>query len=368
MAKRDYYEVLGVGRDASLDEIKKSFRQLARKYHPDANPGDPTAEEKFKEINEAYEVLSDQEKRARYDQFGHAANGAGAGGFGTGFGGFGDLFDMFFGGMGGPSQAGPERGDDLRIDLELTLEEAAFGLEREVEVPRIGTCPTCGGSGAKPGTRPVTCPVCKGTGQVQTVQETLFGRLATVRPCHRCHGTGRIIETPCPDCRGAGRTRQTRKVKVKIPGGVDEGLRMRLSGEGNVGPQGGPPGDLYVFLHVRPHQHFRREGNDLLYQLKIAFTQAALGTELEVPTLDGKTSLKIPAGTQNGARFTLKGKGVPVLRGVGRGDLVVTVEIEVPARLSEKERELLLELARLRGEEVNQERGLFKKMKDAFGR
>ncbi|NPV70484.1 MAG: molecular chaperone DnaJ [Firmicutes bacterium] len=381
MAKKDYYEVLGVPRDASQDDIKKAYRQLAKKYHPDANPNDPSAQDRFKEINEAYEILSDPGKRANYDRFGHVRPGAeGPGGygdydfgpfgspFGGGFGGgIGDIFDMFFGGGRGEAQRrGPARGADLQFDLTISLEEAAAGGEKDVEVTGWEPCKTCGGSGAKPGTRTVTCRTCGGTGHVQTVQDTLLGRIMTSRTCDYCRGTGQVIETPCPECRGRGRERRKRVVTVKIPPGVDTGLRLRLAGEGEPGERGGPRGDLYVNVTVRPHNVFERRGSDLHVDASIGFTQAALGDEIEVPTLDGKSSLKIPEGTQPGTVFRLRGKGMPNLRGSGRGDLHVHVTVQVPTRLSDKERELLVQFARLQAES-RKDRGFFGKMKDAFG-
>ena len=375
MAQRDYYETLGVPRDAGEADIKKAYRRLAREYHPDANKDDPDAAEKFKEINEAYEVLSDPEKRAGYDRFGQAgtpggAYGPGQGGFGDfGFGGVNDIFDMFFGGgTGGQARRhGPQRGADLRYDLELDLEEAAFGKETELNVPRLEACQTCHGSGARPGTSPVTCKVCGGRGQVQTYQNTLLGRFATVRTCDRCGGEGQVIETPCLECHGTGRVRRTRKIQVKIPPGVDTGHRLRLSGEGEAGERGGPRGDLYVVVHVRPHPLFKREGDDIYAEAKIGFTQAALGAEVEVQTLDGPLKLKVPEGTQSGTEFRLRGKGVTRLRGHGRGDQYTRMLVETPTKLTERERELLRELASLRGEAVDEDRGFMKKVKDTLG-
>ncbi len=373
MSKRDYYEVLGVAKGASMDEIKKAYRKLARQYHPDANPDDPNAEARFKELSEAYMVLSDQEKRSNYDHYGHAGvDGQGFGGvngFGD-FGGLGDIFDMFFGG-GGRRRSGPEKGSDIRSDLEITLKEAAFGLEREIKVPRTETCSTCGGSGAAAGTKPSTCSACNGTGQVQFAQNTPFGRIVQSHTCDRCRGTGRIIEKPCPTCRGTGQSRRTRSISVKIPAGVDNGSRLRVGGEGEAGLRGGPRGDLYVYIHVKPDRVFKREGDDLICEMPISFVQAALGDELEIPTLEGNAKLKIPEGTQSGTVFRMRGKGVPNVSGYSRGDQHVVVRVVTPTKLSDKQKTLLKEFSNLGGEHTKNinpgtDKSFFEKMKDAF--
>lgn len=379
MSKRDYYEILGVSKTASDEEIKKAFRKLARKYHPDVNRDNPKeAEEKFKEINEAYEVLSSPERRSQYDQFGHAAfEGGGAGpggGFGAGGGGFNDIFDMFFGqsgfgfGFGGGRQAGPEKGTDLRYDMEISFEQAAFGVETEVQIPRTEECQTCHGTGAAPGTHPETCPHCQGTGQTQVVQNTPFGRMVNVRTCDRCGGEGKIVHTPCRECGGKGKVRNKRKLKVKIPAGVDNGSRLRMAHEGEAGARGGPPGDLYVYIFVKPHKLFMREGSDVICEVPINFVQAALGDEIEVPTLDGRVKLRIPEGTQSGTIFRLKDKGIPHLRGHGRGDQHVKVKVLTPQRLNERQRSILQDFAKACGDNVNPEqKSFFKKVKDVFG-
>jgi molecular chaperone DnaJ len=381
VAKRDYYEVLGVPRNASEADIKKAFRTLARQFHPDANQDDPNAGEKFKEINEAHQVLSDADKRAKYDQFGHAAEQFGGGGgspfeggFGQGdAGGFGDIFDMFFGGqMGGRQQRqrGPARGDDLQYELELTLEEAAFGCKKEIRLPRTDDCPTCHGSGAKAGTTPVTCSKCHGTGQIQVAQNTIFGRFVNVSTCDRCHGAGKIIESPCATCRGRGQVQKMHSVDVNVPGGVDTGVRLRMTGFGERGERGGPAGDLYIIMRVKPDPRFKRQDDDLISNVQISFVQAAMGTEIDVTTLDGTELLKIPEGTQHGDTFRLKGKGVKRMRGNGRGDLHVVVSVQTPTRLSVRERELLRELADIRGERIadsDKDKGFFGKVKDALG-
>lgn len=380
MASRDYYEILGVDRNATEQEIKKAYRKLARKYHPDVNKDDPQAEERFKEITRAYEVLSDPQRRRQYDQFGHqafeqAAQGSGAGGadpFG-GFPGFDDLddiFDMFFGsgtGRRARRQAGPERGADLRYDLTISFEEAAFGASVTIELPRLETCDHCHGSGAEPGTQIRVCPECNGRGELHHTRHTPFGQFVNVTTCPRCRGEGRAPETLCSHCLGRGRQERTRKIQVKIPAGVEDGQRIRLAGEGEAGLRGGPPGDLYVYLTVRPHEFFQRDGYNVLCEVPITFTQAALGAEISVPTLDGTATLRVPEGTQTGRVFRLRGKGIPHLRGSGRGDQLVRVRVVTPTKLNAKQREALLQLAKASGEEPPEVRNFFERMRDAFG-
>jgi molecular chaperone DnaJ len=344
--KRDYYEVLGVDRNASEEDIKKAFRTLAFKYHPDKN-SDPDAEQKFKEINEAHEVLSDQQKRAAYDHFGNRQGTP----FGQGFegfdiGGFGDIFEAFFGGGATATRQAPQRGTDLLSRMTITLNEAAFGIEKEIKVTRVEHCSVCGGIGSKPGTQPTRCTECNGTGQVRRVHQSIFGRFTNVTPCPKCRGEGKIITEPCPQCRGAGRERRQRTLMVNIPAGVEDGSRIRLSSEGEAGTRGGPNGDLLIDLTVEKHPLFTREEDNLIYELPVNFAQAALGTEVEVPTLDGTAKIKIQAGSQNGAIFRLKGKGVTHLRGGGRGDVLVHMRVVTPDSLTKRQRELFEELAR----------------------
>ncbi|MBB6217936.1 molecular chaperone DnaJ [Anaerosolibacter carboniphilus] len=376
MSKRDYYEVLGVDREADEAAIKKAYRKMAMQYHPDRNPENKEAEEKFKEINEAYEVLSDAGKKARYDQFGHAGvGGNGQGGFegfsGSGFGGFddifGDIFDMFGGGS-GRRRNGPQKGADLKYEYTISFEEAAFGADKEISINRHENCDTCHGTGAKPGTDKKTCPQCKGTGEVRYAQRTPLGQFVNVKTCDTCHGDGTIIEQPCETCKGAGKVRKDRKIHLKIPAGVDTGSVIPLRGEGEPGVKGGPTGDLYIVIRVRPHEIFQRDGNDVICEIPITFVQAALGDEFVVPTLDGKVKYKIPEGTQSGTIFRLKGKGIPSLRGYGRGDHYVKVVVEVPKKLNEKQKELLKQFADQMGEDVHEQRKtFFDKVKDVFG-
>lgn len=374
MSRRDYYEVLGVDKNTSQEEMKKAYRKLAKKYHPDMNKGNKEAETKFKEINEAYEVLSDPNKRKQYDMFGHAANGqqGGYGGFGDfgNFGDFGDIFDTFFGGGFGGSgrRHGPVKGNDIRVDLSLEFNEAAFGVNREVKVNRKEKCDKCGGSGAKPGTTSKTCPKCGGTGQVKYRQNTAFGRFETIRTCDECQGKGTIIDEPCSVCGGTGKVNKTRKITIKVPAGVDTGSIISLTGEGEPGERGGPSGDLYVYIRVKPHKIFRREGDDIYCEIPISFIQAALGDDLIVPTLDEKVKHKIPEGTQSDTVFRLKGKGVPRLNGRGRGDQYVKIYVEVPRKLTDEQKELLKEFAEISGENANQGyRSFLDKVKDVFG-
>ncbi|HLE80198.1 MAG TPA: molecular chaperone DnaJ [Dehalococcoidia bacterium] len=368
-AKRDYYEVLGISRSATDEEVKKAFRKLAHQFHPDLNKNHD-AEERFKEVNEAYEVLSDPDKRSNYDRFGHAGP-QGFRGFEDfgGLGGFGDIFETFFGGATTATRRGPQRGSDLQLQVTLAFEEAAFGCEKEVQVSRNEVCSSCRGSGSEPGTQPVKCPNCNGTGQVRRVQQSIFGQFVNVATCPRCQGAGRIVTNPCTKCRGTGRVRQTRRVMITIPPGVDDGSQMRLSGEGEPGAKGGPRGDLYVSISVLQHKLFQRKGSDILYELPLSFPQAALGDEVEVPTLEGPHPLKIPAGTQPGRVFNLRHKGIAHLRGNGRGDMLVRVKVVVPDSLTEHQRELLQELAKTMDQEVSPQdgKGLFDKIKDAFG-
>ncbi len=351
MSKRDFYEILGIGKTASEDEIKKAYRRLAMKHHPDRNPGDKRSEDRFKEATEAYQVLSDTEKRRVYDQYGHEgleSKGFGASGA-TDFSGiFEDIFEDFFGG-GARHRNRPQRGGDLKYDLEISFEEAAFGAQKTVELEREEACSACKGDGAKPGTSRTTCATCHGQGQVLASS----GFFSISRTCSRCHGQGSFIEHPCPACRGSGRVPVVRKVDVKIPAGVDSGLRLRMSGEGEAGTRSGPRGDLYIDIHVRVHEIFARDGINILCEVPISFVQAALGAEFKVPTLTGTTTLKIPAGTQTGRVFRLRGKGIASLRNGSIGDEEVRIIVETPAHLSEKQKELLKQFAELSGEKVN---------------
>jgi len=344
--KRDYYEVLGVARNATDEEIKKAFRKLAFKYHPDHNHEDG-AEERFKEANEAYEVLSDPDKRTAYNRFGHSgAEGLFGRGFeGFDFGGFGDIFDAFFSGATTATRQAPERGSDLHYRTTITFEETAFGSQEEINISRIENCSLCQGTGCKPGSSPSRCPNCNGTGQVRRVQQSLFGRFTNITTCPQCHGEGRIITEPCPQCRGTGREKCQRSISVKIPAGVENGSQIRIKGEGNAGTRGGPPGNLYVTLSVEQHELFTRDGDDILYELPINCAQAALGAEVEVPSLDGKTKLKIPAGSQTGKTFLLKNKGISHLHRSGRGDQLVILFVATPGSLTEEQRRLFQELA-----------------------
>ena len=346
--KKDYYEVLGVSKSASDDEIKKAYRKLAKQYHPDVNPGDHTAEAKFKEVNEAYEVLSDSAKRSKYDQFGHAGvdPNFGAGGFNGGGFDFdlGDIFSAFTGGFGGGNtrpRTGPQKGESLRTSLYITFEEAAFGCEKEVTITRSEQCDTCRGSGCAAGTTPEICPDCQGSGIVRTQQRTIMGTFASTSTCPKCGGTGKIIHQHCPDCRGAGSTRKQKKITVKIPAGIDNGQSISLRGQGNAGTNGGPAGDLIITIGVRNHEHFVREGSDVLSEEPVSFVQATLGAELEIPTIDGKVKYTLPEGTQPGTTFRLRGKGIPYLNGKGRGDHYITVRVDVPRNLSSEQKDAL---------------------------
>jgi len=374
--KRDFYEVLGLSKGASEDEIKKAYKKMARKYHPDLNPDNKEAEEKFKEVNEAYEILSDADKKARYDQFGHAGvdPNFGAGGFGGGFdGGFdfgdlGDIFGSFFGGgFGGGRRTNPnapQRGESIRMSVTISFEEAAFGCEKEVTVERMEACDTCHGSGCASGTSPEVCPDCRGTGQVQVRRQTPMGVFATTTTCPKCGGKGKIIQQPCADCRGSGSVRKRKTIKASIPAGIDNGQTISIRGQGHAGKNGGPAGDLLITVTVRPHELFRREGTSVLCEAPITFAQAVLGAELEIPTIDGKVKYDLPEGTQSGTTFRLKGKGIPSINGRGRGDQYVTVYIETPRDLNREQKEALKKFAETLGENNYEDRKkFFKKFK-----
>jgi molecular chaperone DnaJ len=364
MNKRDYYEVLGVSKTASKEEIKKAYRTLSKKFHPDINK-DANASEKFQEVKDAYEVLSDEAKRAQYDQFGHQDPNQGFGGAGADGFGFEDIFSTFFGG--GTRRRdpnAPRKGDDLQYSMTIDFMDAIFGKETEVELPKEETCGTCDGSGAKPGTRPARCSYCEGTGQLNVAQDTPFGRMVNRRACHHCQGTGQIIKEKCTTCQGQGKVRKVKTIKVTIPAGVDDGQQLRVSGQGSEGFNGGPPGDLYVVFRVKPHKTFRREDDDIFLDLPITYAQAALGDEIEVPTVSGKVKLKIPAGTQSGAKFRLKGKGVKNVHGYGTGDQHIIVRVKTPTKLNEKQKQLLREFAEISGDiPEEQSSSLFAKIK-----
>jgi molecular chaperone DnaJ len=371
--KRDYYEVLGVARGATEDEVRRAYRRLARQFHPDVNKA-ADAEAKFKEINEAYEVLSDAGKRSAYDRFGHAGieGGMGSGAYSPfGASPFADIFDFMASAVRSGSRAGPMQGADLVTQLNLTLEEIVFGVERELEISRLVQCATCGGSGAAPDTQVIRCTACNGTGEVRRIQNSILGQMVTVAPCTVCHGEGTVVTTPCPTCQGEGRVREISRLVVTVPAGLSEGQRIRLTGEGDAGPRGAPPGDLYIEFEVKPHKIFRRRGYDILLDLPLNVAQASLGVELQVPTLDGgHQELRVPPGTQHDKVFVLRGQGVPHLRGSGRGDQLVRVHVQIPTSLTDEQRRLLSELAQTFGEATplpHEEKGFFGRIKDAFG-
>ena len=378
MAKRDYYEVLGVEKNADDAAIKRAYRQLAKKNHPDVNPGDKDAEERFKEINEAYQVLSNPQKRAQYDQFGHDGPQAGFGGggygdfsgfSGGGFGGFEDIFSSFFGGGagGGGRSNGPVPGDDLRYDLTLSFEEAALGCEKEINLVRDEECPTCGGTGAAPGSKVETCSTCNGTGQERVISNTPFGRIQNIRTCSRCRGSGKIITEPCPKCKGRGKVRVSKRRTVKIPAGIDNGQIVTIRGQGGLGERGGEPGDLLIVISVKPHRFFKRQGDNLYIEMPLTFTQAALGADIDVPTLGKPVKHRFPEGTQPEQVFCIRGEGVPHLRGGGKGDLYVTASVEIPKKLSEKQKNLLREFEdSASGNQYEKKKSFFDRLKDAF--
>ncbi len=373
--KRDYYEVLGVSKSATEADLKKAYRSLAKKYHPDMNPGDKEAEEKFKEVNEAYEILSDSEKRQQYDQFGHAAfsQGAGGGYGGGGFGGFGgfdfeDIFSSFFGGGGGSRRSNaPQKGDDVGVRVVLTFEEAVFGCKKEVTYQRTESCADCGGSGAEKGSKADTCAKCRGTGRITVQQRTVMGMMQTQRGCDACGGKGKIITSPCRKCRGTGHVSQSKKLEVNIPAGIDNGQRIVLRGQGHAGKNGGPNGDLFVEVRVRTHSFFEREGNHLYCEVPISITEATLGGEIEIPTLEGKEKFRIPEGTQPDTSFTLRGKGVPDVNSGRRGDLIITVNVEIPKNLTSEQKRLLSDFAASFGDQNNSKKTSFlKKLFDRY--
>jgi molecular chaperone DnaJ len=362
---RDYYEVLGVARGATQEEIKRAFRKLAMEHHPDRNQGDAAAEARFKEINEAYAVLSDPEKRSQYDTFGRVGGMPGFEGFAGA--GFGDLFDMFFGGQGTRRRAGPRRGSDLRHRLDLEFREAVFGVEREIEVPRQETCATCSGSGAEPGTSPTRCPECNGAGQVRRAAQSILGQVVQIVPCPTCRGEGEVIPTPCHTCQGSGRTRSVRHLRVSVPAGIDDGDQIRLAGEGEAGARGGGYGDLYVAVRVLPDPVLRRSGRDVYYDLGVSFAQAALGDTIEVPTVDGPYKLDIPPGTQYGTKLRIAGHGVPHVRTGRRGDQVVLVHVITPTKLTAEQRRALESLGGLTGQPTAAPKNLLDRLRDSLG-
>lgn len=367
MAKADYYETLGINKGATEDEVKAAFRKAAKQYHPDLHPNDKEAEAKFKEVNEAYEVLSDKDKRAKYDQFGHAAfdpTAGGAGGYysngGAGFGDFADIIDSMFGGFGGfgrstgQTRNGPIAGNDLRYNLTISFEDAVFGVRKEINIPREETCSTCSGTGAKTGTQPVKCAACGGSGQVRVQQNTMFGSFVTARSCDACNGTGKIVKEPCTECRGKGRVNRTKKLSINIPAGIDNGQSLNIHNEGEAGFNGGPAGDLYITVTVKPHKQFTRKGYDLYTDINVPFTMATLGGEINVPTLKGSVKYAVPEGTQPNTVFRLREQGVTRLNSTSRGDLLVKVNIQVPKKVNDEQRELLKRLAESFGEEVSE--------------
>lgn len=375
--KRDYYEVLGINKSATDDEIKKAYRKEAKKYHPDLHPGDAECEAKFKEVNEAYEVLSNAEKKSRYDRFGHAGvdpNYGAGGGAGAGFGGFdfGDIFGDFFGGGfggfgGGAGRNGPRRGRDINQVVEVTFEEAAFGCKKKISLTKYDSCDTCHGTGAKEGTSPTTCSRCGGSGQIKQQQRTVLGYMTNITTCPDCNGTGKIIKDPCKDCRGTGKVRKTKELEINIISGINDGQTMQITGEGEPGERGGPNGDLLITVHIKPHEFFKRENYNVFVEIPITFVQAALGATLKVPTIDGVVEYDIPEGTQSGSMFRLKGKGVPVIRSKNRGDQYVTVNVEVPKNLSNKQKEILRQFDDgCEHKNYKQQKSFIDKMKNLF--